>query len=281
MRAISATAASLLLATPALGARPVDGQINFQPAATPVMEQVHAFHVTYLMPVITVISVFVMLLLLYVMLRFNKAANPTPKSFTHNTLLEVLWTGIPVLILIVIAVPSFRLLYYQDRLPEHDLTIKTVGYQWYWGYEYPDDGGFDFSSYMLTQDQVADSADYLLAVDAPMVAPAGKTVRLLVTAADVIHNWAMPAFGIKMDAVPGRVNEVWFRVDEPGTYYGQCSELCGRNHAFMPIQVEIVPEPVYAQWTSAKSGGDDEGASRVLATYKSSREDAVKLADAR
>ncbi len=279
MRAALAIFWTLLMAGPALADRPVDRQLGFQAAATPIMEDVHRFH-DQLLIIIAAISFFVLCLLVYVVFRYNKSANRTPSTFTHNTLVEIVWTGVPVLILLFIAVPSFKLLYKQDVLPPIDVTIKAVGYQWYWGYEYPDSGGFDFSSYMLAREDITDPRDYLLAVDAPMVAPAGKNVRVLVTAADVIHAWTIPAFGVKMDGIPGRTNETWFRVDEPGTYYGQCSELCGKDHAYMPIQVEIVSEQTFAQWSQAMSDGDDTGAARVLASYKSQRAGAVALASA-
>jgi cytochrome c oxidase subunit 2 len=165
-------------------------------------------------------------------------------------------------------------------IPAAELTIKATGHQWYWSYEYPDNGDINFFSRLLPE-SAAGPEDYLLAVDAPMVAPAGVTVRMSVTGADVIHNWAMPAFGIKMDGIPGRLNEVWFRVDEPGTYYGQCSELCGKDHAFMPIQVEIVPRATFTRWAEAMAAGDDAGAARIVAEYKSEQAGETRLAEAR
>ncbi|MGF1464240.1 MAG: cytochrome c oxidase subunit II [Maricaulaceae bacterium] len=240
---------SAVMAGVAWAAEPEPGQVGLQSAATPVMEQIIWFHNGWLMPLITVISVLVLALLAWVIFKFNKRSNPEPRSFSHNTTVEVLWTVVPVLILVVISVPSFRLLYLQDRIPEADLTVKAIGYQWYWGYEYPDLGEFEIISVMLDKDQAeAAGKPHKLAVDNALVVPAGKTVKVLVTAQDVIHNWAMPAFGIKMDAIPGRLNETWFRVDEPGTYYGQCSEICGANHAFMPIEVRVLPEDEYELW---------------------------------
>ncbi len=280
MRAIFAILAAAAAAAPAWADAPVDKQIGFQPAATPVMEEITRFH-NELLVIIFAVAGLVLALMLYAMVRYSKRANPTPSKFSHNTLVEVLWTGVPVLILIVIAVPSFKLLYLQDVIPEADMTIKAVGNQWYWQYEYPDDGDFSFASVMLSREEAASAGKpALLAVDQPMVAPAATTVRMIVTGADVIHNWAMPSFGIKMDAVPGRLNEAWFIVEEPGVYYGQCSELCGKDHAFMPIEVRIVPPNVYGDWSAAMAGGDYDGADAVLAMYEDDRAGATRLAAA-
>ncbi len=287
-----ATAAAIMLAVPAWASKPVDGQLGFQPAATPVMADIHAFH-NFVLPIITGITILVLALLAAVMVLYNRRARPKPATFSHNTLIEVVWTALPVVILLVIAIPSFRLLYFQDLTPDGEtvrageaipapaLTIKTIGYQWYWGYAYPDDGLDEFASNMAPLEATTPEL-YRLAVDAPMVAPEDTTVRLLVTAADVIHNWAMPSFGIKMDAIPGRTNETWFHVDEPGVYYGQCSELCGVRHAFMPIEVHVVPQDVYDAWVSAAAadplGGAGEAALAVLRTYWDATEDAVQVA---
>jgi cytochrome c oxidase subunit 2 len=195
----------------------------------------------------TAISVFVLGLMLYVMVRFNARANPEPSTTTHNTLVEVVWTVVPIVILVVIAIPSFRLLYFQRDIPEADMTVKAVGYQWYWGYEYPDHGDFAFDSLMLSDEERGDQPR-LLATDTAMVVPVDTTVRVIVTAADVLHAFAMPAFGLKMDAVPGRLNETWFKAEKTGTYYGQCSELCGIRHAFMPIRIEVVSKADFALW---------------------------------
>jgi cytochrome c oxidase subunit 2 len=291
-RFLTAIAAALTAGAAALAARPEPQAIGLQEPATPIMREITDFH-NVLLILIAVIAGFVMLLLLWVMVRYNAKANPIPRTFSHNTLVEVLWTGIPTIILIVIAVPSFRLLYNQSNVPDGvrafyqgevipaaELTIKTTGHQWYWSYEYPDNGDILFFSRRLLEED-APAGDYLLAVDAPMVAPAGATVRLLVTGADVIHNWAMPAFGIKTDAIPGRLNETWFRVEEPGTYFGQCSELCGKDHGYMPIQVEIVPRATFTRWAAAMSSGDSDAAARVLAAYKSGEDAATRLAAAR
>ncbi len=238
----------------ALAGQPEPWQLGFQKAATPIMEQINGLH-NYLLVVIFAISAFVLALLVWVVLRFNKRANTDPATFSHNTTVEVVWTLVPVLILATIALPSWRLMYFQDAMPEADMTIKATGYQWYWGYSYPDQELEEFFSNMLPEEQAKTTTDYFgepnvyrLSVDADVVVPVGKTVRLIVSAADVLHNFAMPSFGIKMDAVPGRLNETWFRVDEPGMYYGQCSEICGPRHAFMPIAVRAVSEEEFEKW---------------------------------
>ena len=193
-------------------------------------------------------TLFVLGLLLYVMVRFNAKANPEPSKTTHNTLVEVAWTVIPIIILIVIAIPSFRLLYFDRAIPDADLTIKATGHQWYWSYEYPDDDGMTFDAIMLEDDELKPGQPRLLATDNDVVVPVNRNVRIIITASDVIHNWAIPAFGMKMDAIPGRLNEAWFRATRTGTFYGQCSELCGVRHAFMPIAVRVVTEEEYAAW---------------------------------
>ncbi|MAU40772.1 MAG: cytochrome c oxidase subunit II [Kordiimonas sp.] len=232
----------------AVAGQPVENQLWFQDAVTPTMEATMEFH-NLLFIIITIITIFVTALLAYVFIRFNKRANPTPSKTTHNTLLEVVWTAVPVLILVAIAVPSMRLLYFQDVVPESDMTIKAIGSQWYWSYEYPDHGDFAFDSIMLTDEEAAERNEpRLLATDTQVVVPVNKTVRLLVTAADVIHSWTIPSFGVKIDAVPGRINETWFKATKEGVYYGQCSELCGVRHAFMPIAVRVVSEEEFAQW---------------------------------
>jgi cytochrome c oxidase subunit II len=249
-------AATVGSASGAFAAQPEPGGINFQPAATEIMAEIHWFHEVFLLPMVFGISALVLGLLLWVVLRYNAKANPVPKTFTHNTTVEVIWTAIPIVILVVIAIPSFGLLYRANEVPEKvDMTIKTTGYQWYWGYEYMDGPADDvtFEARMLTEaDARAAGKPRLLGTDGPLVVPVGKTVRLQVAANDVIHSWAMPSFGVKMDAVPGRLNETWFKVDKPGIYYGQCSELCGIDHAFMPIEVHAVTEPEFLAWVDAK-----------------------------
>jgi len=213
----------------------------------------------------------VLILLLIVMFRFNARANPTPSRTTHNTLLEVLWTVIPVAILVVIAIPSFRLLFFQLNTPQADLTVKATGKQWYWTYDYPDNGKFEFDSVMLKDDALKPGQPRLLSVDNEMVVPVNKVVRVQVIGADVIHSFAVPSFGIKIDAIPGRLNETWFKATREGMYYGQCSELCGRNHAFMPIAVRVVNDQAFAAWV-------DEAKKKFAATDEPATADGNKLA---
>ena len=245
----------LALVTPALAAIPVPWGINFQPAASPTMTKVHEFHAMLLWIIIGIV-VFVTALLLIIVFRFGEKRNPTPSKTSHNTLLEVIWTAVPVLILVVIAIPSFRLLYYADKSPDPEMTIKVVGHQWYWSYEYPDHGDIAFDSYMVAEkDLKPEDRDLrLLKVDNEVVLPVDTRIQVLVTAQDVIHSWAMPAFGVKKDAIPGRMNETWFLIDKPGTYYGQCSEICGTGHAFMPIAVRAVSKAEFAAWVKEKGG---------------------------
>ncbi len=257
-------------------ADPVPWEINLQPAATPIMEMIHHFNNGVLI-VVTLITLLVLALLVYCIVRFNSKANPVPSKTSHNTLIEVLWTVVPILILVGIAVPSFALLFAEHDParaiagfnPETDkqLTIKATGNQWYWSYEYPDNGDLSFNSLMLSEEERAakpDSGPRLLAVDNRLIVPVGVVVRMQVIGADVIHSFAVPAFGIKIDAVPGRLNETWFRVDREGVYYGQCSELCGRDHAFMPIAVQAVSPEKFDAWAAA-AANDLAGAYQQLA----------------
>jgi len=239
---------TLALPGVALAAQPRPWQTGFQDAATPLMEQITSFH-NLLLVIIVAITVFVLLLLVWVALKFNAKANPTPSKTTHNTMIEVLWTVIPVVILVVIAVPSFKLLYKVDVIPKADMTIKATAHQWYWNYEYSDHGKFTFDANMVATEDLKPGQPRLLETDNRIVVPVGTVVRLQVTAGDVIHAWAMPAFGVKIDAVPGRLNETWFGpVKQEGVYYGQCSELCGINHGFMPIAVEVVSKEKFDAW---------------------------------
>jgi len=228
--------------------KPTDWQLGFQQSVTPVMDNITSFH-TFLLYIIAAIAAFVLVLLIIVMVRFNARANPTPSRTTHNTLLEVAWTLVPVAILVMIAVPSFRLLFFQLNTPDADLTVKATGKQWYWSYSYPDNGKFEFDS-ILVRDTAKLRPDQprLLGVDNEMVVPVNKIVRVLTTGAEVIHAFAVPSFGIKIDAIPGRVNETWFKATREGVYYGQCSELCGKDHAFMPIAVRVVSEDAFKAW---------------------------------
>jgi cytochrome c oxidase subunit 2 len=231
------------------------GAMGFQPQVTPIGEEALWFHNVILMPLITAISIFVLALLLYVMIRFRRSANPVPSRTTHNTLLEVAWTLVPVLILVAIAVPSIRLLAHQYAPPKADITVKATGNQWYWTYTYPDHGGFEIVSNGLSDEDAKKRGEpRLLAVDERMVVPQGATVKVIITAADVIHSWGVPAFWVKLDAVPGRLNETWFKTDKPGVYYGQCFELCGARHAYMPIAVEVLPPAQFAAWVASKGG---------------------------
>ena len=255
MQAIGLFAAALITALglgggsawAALG-QPVDWQLGLQDAGTPVMEDIVWFHDYLLLGIITAIALFVLVLLLIIMVRFNATRNPTPSRTTHNTLIEVLWTAIPVLILVVIAIPSFKLLFYQLNLPPADVTVKATGNQWFWSYTYPDNGNFEFNSILVPTDKLKPGQLCLLTVDNEMVVPVNKVVRVQTIGADVIHAFAVPSFGIKIDSVPGRLNETWFKATREGVYYGQCSELCGRDHAFMPIAVRVVSEQAFNAW---------------------------------
>jgi cytochrome c oxidase subunit 2 len=232
--------------------QPAPWEFKLQEAASPVMEDITSFH-NFLTVLITIITLFVLALLVIVVVKFNSKANPVPSRTTHNTLIEVAWTLIPVLILVGIAVPSFRLLFLELDLPKADLTIKATGKQWYWSYAYPDNGKFEFDSLLA-----ADKQPRLLGVDNEMVVPVNKIVRIQTTGADVIHSFALPAFGIKIDSVPGRLNETWFKATKTGMFYGQCSELCGKDHAFMPIVIRVVNDQEFASWV--------EGAKKKFAT---------------
>jgi cytochrome c oxidase subunit II len=245
------------LASPAIVQPPGDGypapgQIGMQAANSPIAEEIHFFHNDILLPLIILICVFVLALLIYVVARFNEKANPTPSRTTHHTLLEVAWTIIPVMILVVIAIPSFRLLTHQLVIPPPDVTIKVTANQWYWSYAYPKDqgGGFGFDSMLKPEDQIDPSRGdiWLLSVDNEAVVPVGKNVLIQVTASDVIHSFTVPAFGVRIDAVPGRLNTAWFQALREGVYYGQCSKICGKDHAFMPIAIRVVSERDYADW---------------------------------
>ena len=245
------TALLALLAAPgrmsAAEGQPEPWQLGFQSAVTPIAKQINDFH-NFLLVIITTIVLFVLALLVYVLFRFNEKSNPEPSRNTHNTILEVVWTVVPVLILVVIAIPSFRLLFAQYNFPAADLTIKAIGNQWSWTYEYPDQDGLTFDSFMLQDKELKPGQPRLLAVDNDVVVPVNKNIHVLVTASDVLHNWTVPSFGAKVDAVPGRITKTWFRAEKTGIYYGQCSELCGQKHAFMPIAVRVVSESEFADW---------------------------------
>jgi cytochrome c oxidase subunit 2 len=244
-----ASLTSLSIATAFADGYATPGQIGFEEAVTPIARDIQSFH-SLLMVVITIIVVFVAGLLGWVMYRFNEKANPVPSKTTHHTGLEIAWTLLPVLILFVIAIPSMRLLTDELVVPKSDITLKVTGKQWFWSYEYPKDqsGGFAFDSYLLKGDDFKPGMLRQLAVDNEAVVPVGKTVHLLVTGADVIHSFTIPSFGVRIDAVPGRMNESWFRAEKEGIYYGQCSKICGKDHAYMPIAFKVVSEKEYTAW---------------------------------
>lgn len=260
---LSEDGAPPMKAIPGVG-QPVDGAYGLQPVVTKTGERARDFHDHWLVPTIIVISVFVLILLLWVMIRYNRRANPVPSKTAHNTAIEVIWTLVPVIILVVLAIPSIGLLNEQfTPAPKNAITLKVTGNQWYWTYSYPDNGGFEITSNILKEKNEVSAGERartdadgpaLLAVDNRIVLPVGVPIRLQTTSADVIHSWAMPAFWIKLDAVPGRLNETSFTIDKPGLYFGQCSELCGPKHGYMPIAVEVVPLATFNAWVAAKGG---------------------------
>ena len=242
------------LAGEALIGQPTDGAIGMQPGVTPLKHDAIFFHDAILLPIITVITLFVLALLMWCVFRYNKRANPTPAKWSHNTPIEILWTLVPVLILVVIAVFSFKLLFEYHDMPKPDVVVKATGYQWYWGYEYPEQKIPEFVSDILPEDKAkAKGLPYRLAATEPLVVPVNKTVQVLVTGADVIHAFAVPAFGLKTDAIPGRVNATWFTAEKVGVYYGQCDQLCGVDHAFMPIEVKVVSPADFDAWVASKT----------------------------
>lgn len=262
------TCVTILGAGAALAAtgQPEPWQLGMQQGATPVMDDIIWFH-NFLLWVITAITLFVLVLLIIVMFKFNARRNPVPSRTTHNTTIEVIWTVVPVLILVTIAVPSFRLLFYQLNMPKADVTVKATGKQWFWSYSYPD-SKFEFDSLMVQTKDLKPGQPRLLTVDNEMVVPVNKIVHVLTTGADVIHSFAVPSFGIKIDAIPGRLNETWFKAEREGTYHGQCSELCGKDHAFMPIVVRVVNDKEYTAWleqAKKKYANDDSRPTAVAA----------------
>jgi len=254
--ALAAMFAGQAMAEELLG-QPTPGAIDLQPAASPLKHDAIFFHNAILLPIISVISLFVLGLLIWVIVRYNKRANPVPARWSHNTPIEVLWTVVPVLILMVISIFSFKLLYAYHDMPKPYMTVKATGYQWYWGYEYPDQKIPEITSNVLSPEEVAarglPSSLNNLAASEAMVVPVNQVIRVQVTGADVIHAFALPAFGLKTDAIPGRLNETWFKAEKVGTYYGQCSELCGIDHAFMPIEIKVVSQPEFDAWVATKA----------------------------
>jgi cytochrome c oxidase subunit II len=286
MAGSAATIAGMSTAALAAESGMKDWQFGFQESVTDVMDDITWFN-NFTLIIVTVVTLFVLALLLICMTRFSAKANPVPSRTSHNTMIEVVWTIAPILILVVIAIPSFRLLYKQLDIPEYDMTIKAIGYQWYWGYEYTDEGMGDlyFDSIMVADDDRQSVADArgvtlnevprLLAVDYDLVIPVDKTVRLQVTSEDVIHAFAMPSMGVKIDAIPGRLNETWFHAREEGVYYGQCSELCGKDHAFMPIAVRVVSEGQFQTWAAAAQDDLDTANEQLLASIAAGKKLAV------
>jgi cytochrome c oxidase subunit 2 len=260
---------ALLTASPAM-AQIKDFQLGFQESASPVMDMIASFHIE-LVWIITATCLFVLGLLIWVVLKYRASVNPVPSKVSHNAILEVAWTVIPVIILVVIAIPSFKLLYFQHDIPKADVTIRAIGKQWFWTYEYPgSQANFSFDATMLTEEAAkAAGKPRLLGTDNPVVVPVNKNIVIETAGADVIHSWAIPQFGVKMDAVPGRINHTWFRATKTGVFYGQCSELCGANHAFMPIEVHVVSDAEYAAWLAQAKGkfsalaANNNGALRV------------------
>jgi cytochrome c oxidase subunit 2 len=255
MWSMAVGALAALQALPALAQEPVlgvphDKGLGLQAPATALAEELNFVHNAILLPIITVITIFVMVLLLIVIFRFNEKRNPVPSKTAHNTVLEVVWTVVPALILVFIAVFSFPLLYRQLIIPEPELTVRAIGHQWYWSYEYPDNGNFTFDARMIRKADIQPGQIYLLDTDNEVVLPVGTNIRIQITAADVIHSWTVPSFGVKHDGVPGKVNESWFNINQPGIYYGQCSELCGVEHAYMPIKIRAVTKEDYQAWVT-------------------------------
>ena len=269
LSAYAVAAGALLAGTGAAMAelgQPAPWQLGLQQSASPVMTDITSFH-DFLLWIIGAITLFILVLLLIVMVRFNARANPTPSRTTHNAVIEIIWTIVPVVILVAIAIPSFRLLFLELDPPKADLTVKATGKQWYWSYNYPDDGNFEFDSLMVDDKDLKPGQPRLLTVDNEMVVPVNKVVHVLVTGADVIHSFAVPSFGIKIDAVPGRLNETWFKATSEGRFHGQCSELCGKDHAFMPITVHVVNDADFAAWvaTEKKNAGLDATSPTAIA----------------
>ncbi len=265
--------------------QPSPWQINFQGAASPIAENMLSFH-NFVLVISTAIMLFVLVLMAIVILRYNERANPTPSKTTHNTALEITWTVIPIIILVVIAVPSFKLLYDQYSFPKPDLTIKAIGHQWYWTHEYPDYGDISIDSVMLDDEERAElikqgiDAPRMLAVDNEIVVPVNKVVHVLVTADDVIHAWTIPSFGSKVDAVPGRITSTWFKATKKGIFYGQCSELCGRDHARMPIAIRVVDQDVFDRWIAAMKADDEDKAKEIIRAAIEREKKTRRLAEA-
>ena len=266
--ALGALAVLAARAPAALAEQAYDWQLGMQPAASAVRDRIDSLH-HELLVIITGITIFVLGLLLWVMLRFNAKRNPTPAKITHNTVLEIAWTLVPVLILVAIAIPSFRLLYFMDKAEKAEMTLKVTGHQWYWSYEYPDNGNVNFESRIVVDEKTNEPAGNprLLQTDNPVYLPVGTTIKILVSGTDVIHSWFIPAFGVQEYSVIGRVNESWVKIDREGTYYGQCNQICGLNHPFMPIEIHAVSKQEFAAWVEKqkKAAEKDAGPATVAA----------------
>ncbi|CAN5116087.1 cytochrome c oxidase subunit II [soil metagenome] len=253
MLSVAFAGQALAKSTELLG-QPTPGAIDLQRAASPLKFEAIWFHNVILMPIITAITLLVLGLIIWICIRYNKKANPVPAKFSHNTTVEIIWTIVPVVILMVIAIFSFRLLFAYNDMPKPYMTVKATGYQWYWGYEYPDQKISEITSVPLKKAEAdAKGVPYLLAADKPLVVPVNQVIRVQVTGADVIHAFALPAFGLKTDAIPGRLNETWFKADTIGVYYGQCSELCGVEHSNMPIEIHVVSQADFDAWVKSKT----------------------------
>ena len=257
----------LFINSSAFSNQATDWQLGFQKPASPVMQTIFDLH-NFVLIMMTAITVFVLFLLIYVSIKFRKNANREPSKRTHNGLLETLWTAIPVIILVFMAVPSFKLLYEQDVIPDADMTIKVIGHQWYWEYQYPDNEDLSFVSYLIPENELKEGEPRLLTVDNRLVLPVNKNIHVLITAGDVLHSFAMPSLGVKKDAVPGRLNETWMRIDRPGIYRGQCSEICGSGHGYMPIVIEAVNENDFIAWVNQAKNEFAELNSRTIASSK-------------
>jgi cytochrome c oxidase subunit 2 len=261
--------AGFALAPVVFAAEPQPWQMGMQPPATPVKDRLQDLN-NELLVITTLITIFVLGLLVYVITRFNEKANPTPSRTSHNTVVEVIWTVVPVLILVIIAIPSFKLLYYMDRTQQADMTIKVTGHQWYWTYEYPDQGGISFDSNIIPEDELKPGQKRLLEVDNRLVVPVGTNIRVLVAGTDVMHSFFIPSFGVQQYAVIGRLNETWFNVEKEGVYYGQCNQICGVNHAFMPIAVEAVSKDDFNKWVDDKKKAAANGGAVHVAAHDTS-----------
>ena len=260
---LAAFAAGLIANISTAFAAAEDWQWGFQDAVSPIMNEITSFY-DWLLVMMVAISALVLILMIVIIARFNRRRNPEPSRSSHNPTLEILWTTVPVLILVAIAIPSLRLLYYEEIVPEADMTLKAVGHQWYWSYEYPDHDGISFDAIMVPDEDLTDGQLRLLTTDNEIVLPVGKVIRVLVTSEDVIHSWAMPPMGIKTDAVPGQTNEFWIEIEAPGTYYGQCSELCGQLHGFMPIMLRAVSEDEFDVWVAQEQASLATGDAPVV-----------------